>query len=529
MSAKTDTQPASKENTDALILALLSSAISISALLFYLRHHAILLYGDAMAHINIARRVFDSRTPGISQLGTVWLPLPHLLNIPFVLNDRLWHSGVGGSILSMVAYVAGVLGIFRLARGMASRLVAWVAALIFALNPNLIYMQATAMTESLYLAFFIWTVVFFSEFVSSADSDSFTARRALEKCATMVWAAMLVRYDGWFLAALVAGGVLISAWRVRPVSTPVRRGLLVYVMLVGATGVLWLVYNYARYGKALEFANGPYSAHAIWEHSKTPTWTSYPGEGSPRTGMLYFLKVSRLTVAGGQTEYLLFAIAFIALLCVFYFARQYLPWTILWYPAIFYMVCIAWGSVPIYFPNWWPFTYYNLRYGLQMLPALALFAALAIDFIGNLLPARRVAAAAVVLLITVLSYASVWRNTPLVLREAQVNGSDRLRFEKELAAELKRLPPGSTLMMDCSAYSGAIQLAGIPFERVLRESNPPYWEIALSRPAQSADYVIAIDRDAVASAVRVFPQNLESIATIGTPRGRHATIYRSVH
>ena len=35
---------------------------------------------------------------------------------------------------------------------------AWTAAILFAANPNLIYMQATAMGETLYLAFFIWAV-----------------------------------------------------------------------------------------------------------------------------------------------------------------------------------------------------------------------------------------------------------------------------------------------------------------------------------------------------------------------------------
>ena len=48
------------------------------------RHGALLNYGDAVAHLHIARRVFDSHRPGLSQLGSVWLPLPHLLMIPFV-------------------------------------------------------------------------------------------------------------------------------------------------------------------------------------------------------------------------------------------------------------------------------------------------------------------------------------------------------------------------------------------------------------------------------------------------------------
>ncbi len=93
-----------------------AACVSIGSFLFYLRQGDLLLYGDAVAHINIARRVFDSRTPGLLQLGTVWLPLPHLLMIPFLLSDWAWQTGVGGSIPSLAAYVLGALGIFRLVR-----------------------------------------------------------------------------------------------------------------------------------------------------------------------------------------------------------------------------------------------------------------------------------------------------------------------------------------------------------------------------------------------------------------------------
>src|SRR4051794_19433560 len=51
-------------------------------------------YGDAEAHLNIARRIVDSLTPGRDQIGTVWLPLPHLLMLPFAANDHLWQTGL---------------------------------------------------------------------------------------------------------------------------------------------------------------------------------------------------------------------------------------------------------------------------------------------------------------------------------------------------------------------------------------------------------------------------------------------------
>src|SRR5438477_7931893 len=145
-------QPIRRWDREAAFLAWLATCISILSFLVYLRRGEILLYGDAVAHINIARRVFDSRTPGLLQLGTVWLPLPHLLMLPFLFSDWMWKTGVGGSIPSMAAYVFGTLGVFRLLRSAlrpsqtdnAARIAAWGAAIIYAASPILIYLQSTA-------------------------------------------------------------------------------------------------------------------------------------------------------------------------------------------------------------------------------------------------------------------------------------------------------------------------------------------------------------------------------------------------
>src|SRR6266699_6944209 len=94
----------------------LAAAVSIASFFYYLRQGDLQLYGDAVAHINIARRVFDSRTPGLLQLGTVWLPLPHILMLPFLVSRWMWQTGIGGSIPSLVAYLLSVIGIFLLVR-----------------------------------------------------------------------------------------------------------------------------------------------------------------------------------------------------------------------------------------------------------------------------------------------------------------------------------------------------------------------------------------------------------------------------
>src|SRR5438270_10566289 len=207
-------------DTDFFLVAQLAAAVSIGSFFYYLRHGDLLLYGDAVAHINIARRVFDSQTPGPLQLGTVWLPLPHILMLPLLVPRWLWQTGIGGSIPSLIAYVFSVLGIFRLVRNIAGlepnsrelKFAAWFAAGIFALNPNLIYLQTTAMTEPLYLAFFIWALVFFSNAIRNCATEPQRANSSLVNAGLCLLGACLTRYDGWFLAAVMVAVSLSLAW-----------------------------------------------------------------------------------------------------------------------------------------------------------------------------------------------------------------------------------------------------------------------------------------------------------------------------
>lgn len=546
---------AEQQKRDYWLLTLLSAAVSIAALGFYFKHNQLLLYGDAVAHINIGRRVFDSRTPGIFQLGTVWLPLPHLLEIPFIVNDWMWRTGAGAAIPSMLAYIAGALGIFRLVGGGASRASAWIASLIYLLNPNLIYLQSTAMTESLYLALFVWVIVHFAEFVRFLKIDPGKARKSLEKCSLALAGAMLVRYDAWFLAAVLlpaafiavankrvhvsrlypndrmilqlaaAKGIFINMGTKTASSVYIRK-LRNLLLLPGVVASLWLAYNYAVYQNPLEFANGPYSARAIEHRTRSATMASYPGENAPRDATLYFLKAARLNVGQGSTDYFLPIAAFVSLVAMLYFSRRHWPWFLLWAPVPFYAASIAWASVPLYFPDWYPFSYYNVRYGLQLLPAFAIFTALGCEFLRNCFRLRWIVIP--VSLLIFLSYFSEWRSTPICLREARANGAARMKFEQQLGVELKKLPESATLLMDCGAHSGAVQAAGIHFSRIVRETNFREWVKALSQPAQSADYLIAFTGDDVWSVARRNSKELELVGRIGNSRNYQALLYRSL-
>jgi hypothetical protein len=534
--------PKAYPETDIVRLVWLAIFVSVFSFLVYNRNGAVLLYGDAVAHINIARRVFDSKTPGLLQLGTVWLPLPHLLILPFIVSKQMWQNGSGGSIPSMAAYVLSVLGIFRLARSAlrrngeadsAMRVGAWTAAILCGANPNLIYMQATAMGESLYLALFIWSVAYFAEFAHGEPN-------ALTKCAGCLAAACLTRYDGWFLAAVMVAGALIASSHLFKASKddPPRRSriaLLKFVLIAAAAPVFWLAYNAAVYRNPLEFANGPYSAKAI----EQKTATVNPAKGSLLAAGSYFLRAAELNV--GEANWLGRLWLALALLgsMVAGFSQRGRVALLLWAPLPFYVLSLAYGSIPIFLPTWWPFSYYNVRYGLQLLPAFAVFVPLGLSFILqsaakigrlNTFLTRREGAA---ILLSVLSlgsasYACIWRADPICYREAEINSRGRMALDAQVAGWLKSLPADSTLLMYLGEHVGALQQAAIPLQRVINEGNhrvwrqpadpEGLWERALADPAHYADYVIGFDGDPVWKAAKSHHlAELVEIHTTGQP------------
>ncbi|HWZ46157.1 MAG TPA: hypothetical protein VNW97_21980 [Candidatus Saccharimonadales bacterium] len=497
--------------------------MSVVSLVWNYYHGLILLPNDAIAHINDARRIFDSQAPGLSQLGTVWLPLPQLLQAPFLLNDTLWRSGIGGCIPSMVAYVAGALGIFRLVGGRSSRTVAWLAALIYALNPNLVYMQATPMAEAIYLALFIWAVVYFDEFRRVAATSPQSARRLLLRCGLSLSAAMLVRYDGWFLAACIFAGLLLVLWRGGVDRREFRVSVAQFAAIIGLTAGLWLAYNHFVYGNSLDFVTGAYSVRGITERT---TMAAYPGRGDARTAAIFFLRSATLNTGAAWGHLSLLNLAFVALMATVYFSRKHIAGLLLWAPVVFYVINIAWNSVIIFLPEWLPFSYYNVRYGLQLLPAIAVFVALGCGFLSELFPPRYTMAAAV--LMVAFSYGGVLRDGPICLGEAQANGAPRQALDINVGRALRPLPPAATFMLDLRMRSGVALQAGIQFKRIVHPGMYAAWKQSIAHPSAAADYVIAVDGDEVDQAVRAHPQGLELIATVDTPGQPRAFIYRAM-
>lgn len=508
--------------------------VSLLALSYSYSSGILLLYGDAVAHLHIARRLIDSRTPGWRQLGSVWLPLPHLLLVPFVARLEWWQSGLAGAFPSMGAYILGTAGMYRLARFWLQPRTALIAVVFFGLNPGLLYMQTTAMNEPLFLAVMIWAVVLIIEYGRALEADETRrAAKLLVGAGVVLVAGVFTRYDGWVFAFLAW---LIALWKMlreKRWNSPARVAFVLFTVMLAVAPLVWMVYSARQFGDPLDFLRGPYSAQAIEARTATPGSPHYPGWHSMRVAELYFLKAAELGAVPERFANLLLILSIAGSVAgaIRWRHRDGMTALLLWFPAPFYAYSVAYGSVPIFIPLWWPHSWYNTRYGMELLPifalSLAFLVACGTDWIARF--KRSVVPwvlAAVALLIVAVNVALL-RAKPLVLDEAIANSRTRIPFEVAYAHALEMLPENSTILAYTSEHVGAFQRAGIALKRTINESDYYEWAPALKDPAKAADFVIATDGDRVAKAVAANPDGLTLINIVCSTGQPCARFYRS--
>ncbi|MGA1995877.1 MAG: glycosyltransferase family 39 protein [Bryobacteraceae bacterium] len=320
--------------------------MSAAAAWFVFAHGWTCYYGDAEAHLNIARRIFDSRTPGYDQLGSPWLPLPHLLMLPLVRVNAWWHNGLAGTIPSAICFVLAGTFLFAAAGRLFGATAGAVAAALFALNPNVLYLQATPMSEPCFWAAFLALLYFTVRFRSTQGWHTAIA------AGVAAGAAAMSRYDGWFLLPFVALYFFLTARK--------RWTAAILFSAIAAAGPLWwLLYNWWLSGRPLDFYSGPYSALAIQGS------THYPGQGNWPIAWLYYRTAVELCAGTGLV------IVGLAGIATALWKRAIWPTLFLALPPVFYIWSLHSSGNPIHLPVLPPFSYYNSRYGTEAIPLLA--------------------------------------------------------------------------------------------------------------------------------------------------------------
>jgi len=454
-------------------------------LVWVARRGWVVYYGDAEAHLNIARRMVDSRTPGYEQIGTVWLPLPHLLMAPLARHDNLWRSGLAGAVPASAGFVvAGVFFYAALSRALSSRAAAAAGVSLLALNPNLLYLKSTAMTEPLWMAA-LAALAYFS--VRYGQQPGWGAALGAGISAL---AGTMTRYEGWFVSPFVLLYLLWKGGRRRWAQAAA------YGLLAVAGPLYWLGHNWWLHGNVLEFYNGPYSARAIYERSLAQGMARYPGDHDWGQAWIQLREATRLC-AGWPL-----AILGVAGILAGVAGRRWWIWVLLALPVLFYWISLYGAGTPIFVPHLWPHSYYNCRYGLCALPLLAAGAA----ELAARMPRRFQALAALALVLAGASYWIVHRRAAdwIVWKEAQVNSEARRAWTRQAGEFLRRAwRPGEGIVACFGDLAGVFRYAGIPLRYMLHEGNGPYWLAAMARPDLflGEPWAVVVSGDEVATAL----------------------------
>ena len=467
------------------IVALVAAALSIIACVVTFREHAVLTYNDAISHLQIARRTIDSTSPGAAQLGGVWLPLPHVLMIPFVWSDTLYYNGFAGSIVSMIANVIAVVLVYKIAYRLTGKKFAGVvAAAVYGLNVNVLYMASTPMTESLLFALIAGMVYCVQQWADTRRHGYLIAAVITSALAT------LTRYESWpILAALVITVVLIASSQnklllVGRYGTAKGKQLhrrrtvdrFILFTLLGSGGImLWLAWNQIIFGNALNFQGGDYAKPSLWLTSNEPAIGNLP----------VAIKTYWFAVAGNLS----YPVLFLAIVGLFgLLAKEFprprnsfrsLPVLSILIIVPFFIASLYTGQRPLHVIQTTG-DFYNVRFGLIM----AIPAAIFIGYLSSVFPRRIVTVIGTLFVALSLGVGifQVQRGEIVTFQDPHISGKQHINvIQDETARFFKKHYSGGRVLVETFG-SERLVFKAVPTSKMVYEGSYQQWEPALANP-----------------------------------------------
>jgi Dolichyl-phosphate-mannose-protein mannosyltransferase len=452
------------------------------------RLHGVLLYVDSISHLEIARRVVSSTSPGLAQLGYVWLPLPHLLMLPLIWITPLYQNGFAGADVSMAAYVATAVLVYKITFRLTGRKVAGVvAAAVLALNVNLLYMQSTPMTEALLFCMLAAMVYCVQQW---ADTDRYTYLVAAGVAALL---GTLTRYESWPVLACLVVAVLVIAWQRPGHGLPRlrRRGavmdrLLVFGVVAAAGIVAWMIWNWAIFGNPLNFQDGAYAKPSNWVS------TGEPAIGSWAVAVKTYL----FAMADNESwpVLLLAAAGLVALLAVQWRSlrtvARTLPVLALLVVPPFFIASLYGGQRPLHVLQF-EHDLYNVRFGLIMLVPAAILAGCLVGALQRIRPVMYVGAGLVLALAVGLGARSLQQGQVVTYNAATETLRSAPVLEQDpVVAYLKGHYVGGRVLME--SFGNESIAFELPSSELVYEGSYHQWHPALADPQrQHIEWIVA--------------------------------------
>ena len=353
------------KNAWMIFFASLGMGLISLTVLYLIDDYSLLYYGDATSHLISAKRFVDSTNPGLEQIGTVWLPLPHVIMLPFSTIESLFSSGMVGTIVNLPLHALTAVFVYKIIQNHTKRgWVAIVGGMLYASNPNLIYLGITAMTEAPFLLFFVGSAYFLQKWIQKL-SDGVNVRY-IAYSAIFISMATLCRYEAWVLAPALIGITIYFAKN--KITQNKKTIFVILVSLISGTGILfWLGWNEYSYGDPLEFANAEFYA------------ASSQAVERPYRDFLYLQPQNVLYIYGAAAFMISGPVLLsISVIGFYHYIKQkprdmaFLPYFFLSLPVLFTLLTMFGGIAEM--SQWW----FNARFATFLTPLVIVFACVAL-------------------------------------------------------------------------------------------------------------------------------------------------------
>jgi len=466
------------ENHITGIILFVTATLSVYIFLLFYQNGLGLSYNDARSHLDIGRRVVEGLKPGFAQLGSVWLPLPHLLMVLTVWNDFMWHSGLAGALQSMISFVATGYLIYlflkKLGTGMLGRIV---GVGIFATNLNILYLQSTAMTELLLIATMMAGVY---ELLNWFKNDRILS---LIKSAFWIMLSTLIRYDGWFLFVLSI--ILIGIQVLRKKGYKASEGTVILFATLAGFGIfLWVLWNLLIFKDPLYFIFGPYAAAT--QQKQLAAAGNLPTQGN----LLFSIKVYLYALVYNSNTFITILGAIGAV--IFWFDKKIstsvkIGSLTLLAPLIFNILALYLGQSVLFIQGLSGNTWFNVRYGIMLLPSIAVFIGFLIDRMKNF----RILLIGLIILVGVVSIVNF---DAVTIDDARVGSSQKNVSEVSGWLRNNAKEPGF-ILISAASHDAIIFSSGLPMSKFIHEGTGAYWLDATTSPDRWARWIVMRTND----------------------------------
>ncbi|QQS39488.1 hypothetical protein IPM62_02655 [Candidatus Woesebacteria bacterium] len=466
------------EKHAVVIIIFLLTAISTYFFVHYYQNGIGLAYNDARSHLDIGRRVVEGLKPGIAQLGSVWLPLPHVLMIPTIWNDFFWHSGLSGALVSMISFIAMGVIIYKFLEQLKVGLIGrFFGVVVFVANVNILYLQSTAMTELLLLATMTLGAYYLMLWAKKDEILN------LIKAAFFIMLSTITRYDGWFL--LFTATLIIFFTVIRKHGYKETEGKILLFLTLGSLGILlWLLWNLMIFGDPLYFALGEFSAKAQQDQLNAA------GELATKHNILLSIKLYLYAMVYNSYAYQVL-MGVVGLIAIWTSKIKYevkIAIAALLAPLVFNILALYLGHSVLFIQGISGNTWFNVRYGIMLLPSIAIFSGFLVDKFKDL---RWM----IIGLFAFVTFFAFVNQDAVTIDDARVGSSQK--NVTEVSGWLKENAGSKEgfVLISAASHDAIIFSSNLPMKKFIHEGTGAYWESATTTPDHWARWIIMRSHD----------------------------------